>query len=126
MDRTEYIHSRIENKKSGHLRYEFTKTENNALKTFFDLTQEFESMQDFYKLCVAIPKSFFGPEASIYIADPKLSALALVAKTEGVQAAISSIAPEHLYPEEYPYRTDNNSLVLTIRGKKSLRFHVSN
>ncbi len=124
MDRTEYIHNRIENKKSGHLRYEFTQTENNALKTFFDLTQEFESMQDFYKLCVAIPKSFFGLEASIYIADPKLNALALVAKTEGVQAEISSIVPEYLYPEEYPYRTGNNSFVLTIRGKKSLIDHL--
>lgn len=50
------IIERVENKKSDYQRYNFTQIENNVLMTFFDLAQEFETIEDFYNLCVAIPK----------------------------------------------------------------------
>ena len=54
-----YILERIEDKKNDYQSYRFTERENDALKTFFDLAQEFGSINDFCSLCVAVPKSFF-------------------------------------------------------------------
>lgn len=123
-----HIFERIENKKGDFFRYSFTQIENNALKTFFDISQELDSIEDFYDLCVAIPKSFFHLEACLYVIDPKLGFRKLVSKTEGIKTELMSPVPEYLTPREYPYHTDDKSLVLTIRGKGSLvdqlPFHI--
>ncbi len=50
-----YILERIESKKLDFTKYNFAQTESNALTTFFDLAQEFENIEDFHKLCIAIP-----------------------------------------------------------------------
>ncbi len=120
MDRFKYISERIETKKVDYQRYNFTQTENSALKTFFDLAQEFDSIEDFYVLCVAIPRSFFNLEAYLYLVDPKLNALALTAKTDNVECDMNSPPRDDVMPKERPYYTDGDSLVLTIRGKKLL------
>lgn len=114
------IIERIENKKSDYQRYNFTQIENNALMTFFDLAQEFESIEDFYNLCVAIPKGFFNLEARLYLIDPKLNTMLLAAKTEYPEDALNTPPPNEVQPNEYPYYTNTESLVLTIRGKKLL------
>lgn len=123
-----HIFERIQNKKSDYSRYSFTQVENNALKTFFDISQELDSIEDFYDLCVAIPKSFFDLEACLYVIDPKLGFMKLVSKTEGRETELLTPVPEYLVPREYPYHTENKSLVLTIRGKGSLidqlPFHI--
>lgn len=114
------ILERIESKRSDYRRYGFSDEENNALKTFFDLAQEFDDREDFHALCVAIPKSFFGLEANLYLADPKLPGLGLIAKTSGGAAQLNTEPPYDVRPSLEPYYTDRQSLVLTIRGKKSL------
>jgi len=99
--------------------YNFVQTENNALMTFFDLAQEFDSIGDFYQLCVAVPKGFFDLEARLYVIDPRRSDLSLVSKTEDPERGLHLPPPPGLRQEEHPYYTDK-SLVLTIRGKKFL------
>ncbi|RJQ44504.1 MAG: sensor histidine kinase [Nitrospiraceae bacterium] len=120
MKSMDYIYNRIENKKIDYLDYNFTQTENSALKSFFDLAQEFDNIADFYNLCVAIPKSFFNLEARLYIVEPKLNALSLVAKTENSGFEMYTPPPEDIKPGEEPYHTARNSLILTIRGKEPL------
>ncbi len=82
------IIERVENKKSDYQRYNFTQIENNALMTFFDLAQEFETIEDFYNLCVAIPKVFFNLDARLYLIDPEFNAMLLTAKTENIGDAL--------------------------------------
>jgi hypothetical protein len=76
------ILERIESKKRNYALYNFKQTENNALTTFFDLAQEFDSLDDFYNLCVAIPKGFFSIDAKLYLIDTKTNDLSLSASTE--------------------------------------------
>ncbi len=116
----DYILKRIESKKADYNQYNFTQAENDAFKTFFDLAQEFDSIGDFYAMCVAIPKSFFNLEARLYLIDPKLDGFSLVAKTEDPGYGLHSPPPEGIGPGDHPYYTEDNSLVLTIRGKKLL------
>lgn len=122
------IVTRIEQKKDDYRRYNFSQLENDALKTFFDLAQEFGSIQDFYSLCVAVPKSFFGLDSRLFLIDPKCEGPSLAAATEESSALLHTCAPEYLQPAEGPYFTDRKTLVLPIRGKKfligELPFHV--
>jgi signal transduction histidine kinase len=120
MKNIEYIYNRIEGKKYDYQDYNFTQTENSALKSFFDLSQEFDKIEDFYHLCVAVPKSFFGVETCLYIVDPKLNIMKLVAKTEAIRDELHMPPPDDVKPNDWPYYTDRKSLVLTIRGKEPL------
>lgn len=120
MDRLEYIYQRIEVKKSDYRQYNFSSLEDNAFKTFFDLAQEFDEIDYFYNLCVAIPKSFFNLDACLYLLDPGIGKLVLVAKTNHHDHEFRKCPPEHLSPSEEPYFIDDNTLILTIRGKKTL------
>jgi signal transduction histidine kinase len=113
------ILQRIENKKDDYQHYNFTQIENNALTTFFDLAQEFDSIQDFYNLCVAIPKGFFNLEARLYLIDPKSNTMLLTATTDqGDQ--LHTPPPFEVTPTGCPCYTNKKSLVLTIHGKKLL------
>jgi len=122
------ILKRIEIKKANYKLYNFTQRENDALKTFFDLAQEFGSIEDFYVLCVAIPKAFFDLEARLYLVDPRTNKHSLFAKTENNGLSPGSAPPEDVRPGESPYYTGRKSMVLTIRGKKfligQLPFHI--
>lgn len=114
-----YIYKRIEGKKFDYLGYDFTQTENSALKSFFDLSQEFDNIDNFYDLCVAIPKSFFNTDARLYIVEPKLNAMRLAAKTRE-DGELHTPPPDDVRPGDWPYYTDRKSFVLTIRGKGPL------
>lgn len=115
-----HIFERIDNKKENYTTYDFTQKENNALKTFFDLAQEFDRIEDFYSLCVAIPKSFFNLEACLYILNPKKQTMALISKTEDCQCRMHDPPPEDVSPSDRPYLTGRDTLVMTIRGKGTL------
>ncbi|MDH4232458.1 MAG: ATP-binding protein, partial [Nitrospirota bacterium] len=94
--------------------------ENNALTTFFDLAQEFDSLEDFYSLCVAIPKGFFALDARLYLIDPKTNDLSLAASTEDAGIQLHTPPSYEIVSEGNLFYTDVNSLVLIIRGKTML------
>lgn len=116
----QYILDRIESKKNDFRQYNFLQTESNALATFFDLAQEFDGIEDFYLLCVFVPKIFFGLEAKIYSIDLKTNSMALAAKSEDPGRDLHTPPPPEVHPADRPYRTAAGSFVLTIRGKKFL------
>ncbi len=122
------IDDRIARKKGDYQEYNFTRLENDALKTIFDLAQEFGSIDDFYTLCVAVPKSFFDLDARLYIFDARIGQATLAATTEESGHEPHAPAPDYIKPTENPYFTDRKSLVLPIRGKKllisQLPFHM--
>ena len=119
MSSIDYIIQRIESKKHDYINYDFTYTENSALTTFFDLSQEFESIEDFYSICVWIPNIFFNLDARLYLIEPKLQEMVLVAKTEDDGYELHKPPPDHIVPSASPYTT-HNSLVLTVRGNRFL------
>jgi signal transduction histidine kinase len=120
MSDMKYIIERVEGKKDDYQRYNFTDKENDALKTFFDLAQEFDNIEDLYNLCVFIPKCLFNLEANLYIVDSLTNSMTLIAKTADGEHELNSPPPENIKPAEYPYYTDRGSLVFTIRGKEPL------
>ncbi|MBN1841994.1 MAG: sensor histidine kinase [Deltaproteobacteria bacterium] len=116
---SEHIKKRLDEKKTDYTKYGFTRVESNALKTFFDLAQEFESIEDVYQVSVAIPRSFFELNARLYVIDPNENRLALVASAEGSQEDFGAPPPREIKAAERPYCT-NCSMVLPIRGNEQL------
>jgi len=114
-----FIRNRIESKKQDYINYDFTYAENSALTTFFDLSQEFESIEDFYALCVLIPNIFFNLDARLYLIEPKLHEMVLVSKTEDDGYELHTPPPDHIVPSKAPYHAQN-SFVLTIHGNRFL------
>jgi signal transduction histidine kinase len=120
MSTLNHILARIEKKKADYQHYNFSERENSALKTFFDLAQEFDSLDAFCLLSVAIPKSFYNLNARLYIMSPKTNALSLAATTVENDAPLNTPLPAHVRPGDNPFITGDYVLTLTIRGKRSL------
>lgn len=74
----EFIRRRVCEKTLKYKQYEFNKQYNDFLKTFFDLAQEFDSLDDFYRICVAVPLEMIGLQTALYLFDEKKKGLALV------------------------------------------------
>ncbi|MDA8159505.1 MAG: ATP-binding protein [Desulfobacteraceae bacterium] len=61
------IRARVEQKRRDYINYDFSRKKNDILKTFFDLAQEFDSLDDLYRICVAVPLEAFGVESRLYL-----------------------------------------------------------
>jgi signal transduction histidine kinase len=112
-EQRDFINRRIKEKRSDHRSYNFSKKEDSAFKSFFDLAQELDNIGDFYDLCVAIPKAFFDLDARLYLKAPRGKKLKLVSSTEDGGPPLLEKEPE-----KYPCCTERNSLVFNVRGKK--------
>ena len=116
MHNLEHIIKRIEQKKADFQEYDFDRREDNAFKAFFDLAQELDSDTDFNFLCVAIPKSFFGYDTSLYLMDPEEERLSQVTST----LKPGHGAPPPIIPDSVADISKEGSLLIRIRGKKYL------
>jgi len=121
---SEHIIKRIQDKKTDYTKYGFTRVESNALKTFFDLAQEFEHIKDVYQVSAAIPKAFFNLNARLYVVDPMKDRLALVSSTQDKEEDLGVPPPGEMKAADDPYFM-NASMVLTIRGNQVLLEHPS-
>lgn len=119
---SEHIIKRIQDKKTDYTRYGFTRVESNALKTFFDLAQEFEHTEDVYQVSAAIPKAFFNLDARLYVMDSMKDRLALVSSTQDREEDLGVPPPGEMKAADDPYFM-NSSMVLTIRGNQVLLEH---
>lgn len=120
MHTVRYIIERVETKRNNYSFYNFSQRENNALKAFFDLSQEFDEIEDFYRVCAFVPKVFLGLDTRLYLLTPWQNSFSLVAQTEHPEEGLYAPPPEEVHPDEHPYYTAWGGFVLTIRGKKSL------
>lgn len=74
----EKIQERIREKRDNYRKYKFSKEQHALLRTFFDLAQEFDSLKDFYGICVLSPKEFLGVDSRLYLLDATGGDLRLV------------------------------------------------
>lgn len=119
MGNVERVLERVTQKKQDFIDYSFSSAESSALTTFFDLSQEFDTLEDFYALCVIIPKVFFGHDARLYMVGEKDSRFALVARSIP-DRELRSEPDEAIAPEADPYVTEGQSLVVSIKGRAFL------
>ncbi|MCI5141271.1 MAG: sensor histidine kinase [Candidatus Electrothrix sp. ATG1] len=105
------ICQRIREKSSSYNKYNFTSHFNDFLKAFFDLAQEYDSLDDFYRICVAVPLEMTGLESALYLYDEEAGELYLACdSTQGVcQKRVA--APESVTLRVEPYQSTGSYIV---------------
>ena len=117
MDDLTRMFSRVEDKKQDYVRYDFSDVQDSALKTFFDLAQEFETLEDLYRVCVAVPKVYFGLDAYLYTNDSKRDVLVKVCSSdEGYLGSPSRLPPANIKPSKTAF-VEDGGLFTPIFGK---------
>lgn len=120
MNPLEQVLERIATKQQDYIRYDFSGAENDALKTFFDLSQEFSELDAFLALCVGIPRVFFGLSARFYLMNEKLGRLALASESMPSELPPHSPPPDEDFGSADGPILRDGTLLLGIRGKSFL------
>jgi hypothetical protein len=115
-DRIFLIERRICEKIDDYEFYGFSWEQDCALKTFFDLAQEFAQVDDFYRLCVMIPKTFYDVESNIYILT-ETNELTKVASSKWLTEREHEEADSASFPLFDQPTFQNDSYFIPIRGK---------
>jgi len=108
------IMSRVREKRQAFKDYNFNTLEHNALITFFDLAQEYETLENFYRVSVSVLKEFFGLESRLYLLS-RDETLQLVCDTHQGLYPDKPPAPLTLRLASQPYALEN-SWVTPVRG----------
>jgi len=61
--------ARIREKKETYERYGFSEYQIRTLWAFFDLAQEFDTLENFFRVCVFVPKEFLHIDSTLYLID---------------------------------------------------------
>lgn len=67
----EAVARRVHQKMDDYEAYSFTTLQSISLNIFFDLAQEFPTLEHLYAVCLLIPKMFFDMECNLYVLDHK-------------------------------------------------------
>jgi signal transduction histidine kinase len=110
----EKILTRVKEKRQAFKQYNFSFLEDDALKTFFDLAQEYETLDNFYRVVVSVIKEFFNLEARLYLMAPEDRLEVVVDSLQGLYSE-KPLAPPSIHLENHPYGLDN-SWLLPVRG----------
>jgi hypothetical protein len=117
------ILKRVEQKKDDYAAYGFEKLEMAALNTFFDLAQEYDSLETLYMVSVTVPRVFFGLQSNLYRIDPKTEAITWEASSHPSVRPKKVKVPDRVKIAEAPYQ-HKYSYVVPIHGKKTPASHI--
>jgi signal transduction histidine kinase len=115
----EVVRKRILEKKCNYKEYNFGPLKDDAIKTFFDLAQEYETLENLFRVCVSVIKEFFGLESRLFLTCSGLGCLEYVCGSmDGVQTERVP-APEEIYLSNTAYDI-KDSWVIPVRGNRLL------
>ncbi len=80
----EIIRERLLTKKQQYQEYAFSEEQIKALWAFFDLAQEYTTLENFYRVCVLVPKEFLAFESKLYIVSENGDLELVASSKEGV------------------------------------------
>ena len=106
---------RIRKKREDYEKYGFTYIQGRTLRAFFDLAQEFETLENFYRVCVFVPKEFMGFDSCLYLVDPDTRKLHIACDSIKGLKVCGMDPPENIRISESAYET-GDTFVSPIRG----------
>jgi signal transduction histidine kinase len=112
------IKLRIREKQRSYASYSLSPAQNDLLRAFFDLAQEFDSNEDFYRVCVAALSEFLCLRSRLYLFDKVQERLLLVCESRKGLLGKPLAAPEHIRLTFKSYESED-SLVVPIHRKPS-------
>jgi signal transduction histidine kinase len=109
------IQERVREKIKDHVRYDFSPLQNNLLKSFFDLVQEYESLDDFFRICVVVLQETMQVESALYLLDNEEKQLKPVCNSQEGIIRESRPVPPGIYISEQAYKAENSYVVPIYR-----------
>ncbi len=110
-----HIQNRVREKLKDHEHYDFSPLQNNMLKSFFDLVQEYDRLDDFYRITVIVLLESMQVESGLYLLDAGEKHLKQVCNSrEGIIRETRPI-PTGIYLSDQPYKTENSFVVPIYR-----------
>ena len=113
------ISVRVKEKMDSYMRYDFERSQEEAFATFFDLAQEFTTIECLYQICATVPKEFFGLDSRVYVYEPKRSQLELVCTSSRGLIPLHERGNHRAVTVDHPVETEE-SWVFPIRGNQAL------
>jgi signal transduction histidine kinase len=110
----EKIMARIREKRRSFQEYNFSPQESDALKIFFDLVQEYETLDNFYRIALGVIKEFLELDSRLYLISREGALQQVCDSLRGVYPD-KPPAPESIRLDNQAYYTDQ-SWVAPIRG----------
>ncbi|NOQ45819.1 MAG: sensor histidine kinase [Desulfobulbaceae bacterium] len=107
----ELICRRVREKAISYDQYNFSSQFNDFLKAFFDLAQEFDSLEDFYRICIAVPLEMTGLASALYIREGKEQTLRLVCNSDQGVLPEPEAAREPVHVRSAPYELDDSYII---------------
>ncbi len=111
--------SRIRKKKEDYDRYDFTSIQGRTLRAFFDLAQEYETLENFYRVAVFVPKVFMDFDTCLYLLDFESGKLKRACDSLNAFGVCGMDPPEGVVLSSEPYEK-GDSFFAPIRGNKRL------
>ena len=117
--RMERVRERVREKRESYTLYNFERLQEEAFATFFDLAQEYTTLENLYLVCTLVPKEFFDLDVRLYLLDEDGKSLSLVCSSNhGLEDDSSTGSPE-VVVKESPYFS-GESYVIPIRGNQAV------
>lgn len=113
------IYTRVREKRERYTMYNFERSQEEAFATFFDLAQEFTTIESIYLICVAVPKEFFGVHCRLYVLNPRRSRLEWVSDGEKGLIPPGERDDHRIELIECPAQSDD-SWLFPVRGNQAL------
>lgn len=113
----EAVCQRIREKAESYEKYNFSRGRNDFLKAFFDLAQEYDSLDDFYRICVSVPLALVNVASALYLCQGAGGGLQLVCSSERGVLAEPEPAQPPLEMRDTPYEADG-AYVIPIFSKQ--------
>ena len=113
MDLTE-VSARVQEKRKIFEEYNFGPLKDDALKTFYDLAQEYETIENFYRVTVSVIKEFLELDSRLYLVCSE-GRLDLVCDSRRGLYPDKTAPPPYIHLANKAYSADG-SFILPIRG----------
>ncbi|MGV1099393.1 sensor histidine kinase [Thiovibrio sp. JS02] len=115
------IRKRIREKRESYATYNFTPAQNDLLRAFFDLAQEVDSNEDFYRVCVVALSEFLGLESRLYLLDRHGEELLLCCDSRRGLLSEPEKTPAYIHLGCKSYETEHSVLIPIHRKPTELR-----
>ena len=109
-DLAEICH-RVREKSVNYYEYNFSARYKDFLTAFFDLGQEYDSLDDFYRICIAVPLTMSGLPCTLYLVDEKTEELRLACDSIRGRVYDSEPAKPPVRISEEPYEAGGSYIV---------------
>ena len=114
--------ARIRKKKEDYAKYNFSRTQGRTLRAFFDLAQEFETLENFYRVAVFVPKEFLGVDCCLYLVSQESGRLEAACDSLNGLEVCGMPTPKGIEIRDTSYEV-HDSFVAPIKGNRRLFVH---